>query len=329
MRLPTPDSLFFRLFVLLFFILSLSFPASREIFISLGWVPAPAASSYSPFSWNAFLVRMVAVALTAWIAARWVSDSIKRMAKASEELGKNLHAAPMNETAGPSEVRQASKIFNQMQNRLKQQMEERNLFLAAVSHDLRTPLTRLRLRAEKIERQELRSDVQNDINEMAKIIDTTLDYLRADEQPEAACLLDVGALVHSLAENANEGGHVVTVSGDARPIKLQQIAIRRCLNNLIDNALRYGGKAAIEITETDRTVLIAIHDEGPGIPEDKLEAVFVPFFRLDDSRNQHTGGIGLGLAIAKDMAKKQGGDISLKNATEGGLVATLILPKRR
>ena len=239
-----------------------------------------------------------------------------------------MNSPPIDETSGPSEVRQASKVFNQMQTRLKQQMDERNCFLAAVSHDLRTPLTRLKLRAEKIDPQGLKSDVQHDINEMSSIIDTTLDYLRGDEQPEAICLLDISALVHSLGEDAKECGDVITVSGNAHPIRLQPLAIRRCLNNLLENALRYGERADIVIGETGNEVIITIHDAGPGDPEDKLEAVFAPFYRLDASRSRHTGGIGLGLSIARDMAKKQGGNITLKNAPEGGLVATLALPKR-
>ncbi len=330
MKIPVPDSLFVRLFLLLFFILSMSHFAGREIFLNFGLehsVSAP-PPQHHPFRVVSFLVRLAAVALTAWVAARWLSNPIKRMARAADELGKNLNSPPIDETSGPSEIRQASKVFNQMQTRLKQQMEERNCFLAAVSHDLRTPLTRLKLRAEKIERQELRSDVQSDINEMAGIIDTTLSYLRGGEQPEATCLLDIGALVNSFAEDAKECGDVITVSGNARPIRLQPLAIRRCLNNLLENALRYGERAAIVIGETDDEVVITIHDAGPGIPEDKLEAVFAPFFRLDASRSRYTGGIGLGLSIARDMARKQGGDITLKNAPEGGLVTTLVLPKR-
>lgn len=152
MKISIPDSLFIRLFVLLFCILSFSFFASREIFINLGLDHATSAPrQYNPFRLDTFLVRIVAVALTAWVAAIWLSKPIKRLAQAADELGKNLNSPPIEETSGPSEVRQASKVFNQMQARLKQQMEERNRFLAAVSHDLRTPLTRLRLRAEKID----------------------------------------------------------------------------------------------------------------------------------------------------------------------------------
>ena len=145
-----------------------------------------------------------------------------------------------------------------MQSRINQQIEERNRFLAAVSHDLRTPLTRLKLKAEKIDQQELQADIRDDINEMASIIDTTLDYLRGDERPEAECMLDIGALVHSMAEDAEERGESITVSGNASPIKLKPISIRRCLNNLIENSLRYGGNAEIHIGETSSQVAITI-----------------------------------------------------------------------
>ena len=330
MKISVPDSLFVRLFLLLFLILSISHFAGREIFLNFG-LEHPVSTAHpqhNPFRIVNLLVRLAAVALAAWVAAHWLSNPIKRMAQAADELGKNWNSPPIDETSGPSEVRQASKVFNQMQARLKQQMEERSCFLAAVSHDLRTPLTRLKLRAEKIDQQELRSDVQNDINEMAGIIDTALDYLRGDEQPEATCLLDIGALVHSFAEDAKECGDVITVSGNVRPMRLQPLAMRRCLNNLLENALRYGEKADIVISENDDEVVITIRDTGPGIPEDKLEAVFTPFYRLEASRSRHTGGIGLGLSIARGMARKQGGDITLKNAPEGGLIATLALPKR-
>lgn len=325
MKIPIPDTLIVRLFLLLFIILSLSNFAGRELFLYLGLAhPAPYIRPQQ-HGLVSFLARLVAIALTAWVGARWLSNPIKRLAHAADQLGKNLDSPTISETTGPSEVRQASKVFNQMQSRLKQQLEERNHFLAAVSHDLRTPLTRLRLRAEKIGQHGLRKDVQNDINEMAEIIDTTLGYLRGEDQPEASYLLDIGALVHSLAEDA---GDTITVSGNARPIRLQPLSIRRCLNNLIENALRYGGRAEIVISETDQNIVIAIHDDGPGIPADKLEMVFAPFYRIDTSRSRHTGGIGLGLSIAKDMAKKQGGNITLENAPAGGLIATLILPKR-
>ncbi len=328
MKISIHDSLFVRLFLLLFVILSVSYFAGREIFSSLGLEQAVTLPKQHPFRLYSFIIRLAAVALTSWIAARWLTYPIKRLAKAAEELGKNLNSPLIDESSGPSEVQQASKVFNRMQTRIKQQMEERNRFLAAVSHDLRTPLTRLKLRAEKIIQPELKSEVQNDVNEMASIIDTTLDYLRGDEQPEATCLLDIGALINSLAEDARESGNAITVTGKVDPIRLQPLAMRRCLNNLLENALRYGERADIAISETADEVIIAIQDAGPGIPEEKLEAVFAPFYRLDASRSRHSGGVGLGLSIARDMARKQGGNITLRNAPEGGLISTLILPKR-
>lgn len=329
MKFHIPNSLFVRLFILLFFILSLSYFAGREIFISLGLDhPVATNAGPNPFRLTSVIIRIIAVGITAWVAAIWLSKPIKRFTTAAEELGMNLNRSAIDETIGPNEVRQASKVFNQMQARLQQQMDERTRFLAAVSHDLRTPLTRLKLRAEKIELADLRSDVKSDINEMTAIIDTTLDYLRGDEKPEASCMLDISALVHSIAENANESGNMITVSGAAQPIRLQPIATRRCLNNLIENALRYGEKASLEISETHKELVISIHDAGPGIPEDKLEEVFAPFYRLENSRSRNTGGVGLGLSIANDMATKQGGNIRLENAPGGGLIATLTLPLR-
>jgi len=329
MKSVIPDSLFVRLFLLLFVILSVSIFAGKEIFILMGLEHAPPPVPRDPLRLYVILaVRLVAVALTAWVAARWLSYPIKRMANAAEELGKNLNSSNIEETSGPSEVRQASKVFNQMKARINLQMEERNRFLAAVSHDLRTPLTRLKLKAEKMDQPELRSAIQEDINEMASIIDTTLDYLRGDESPETECKLDIGALVHSMVEDAEER-ESITVSGHSNPIKLQPLAMRRCLGNLMENALRYGGSASIVIGETDSDVVITIQDSGPGIPEDQLESVFAPFYRLDASRNRNHGGVGLGLSIARDMARKQGGDIVLKNVQGGGLLATLRLPKHQ
>jgi signal transduction histidine kinase len=327
MKVSFPNSLFARLFLLLFVILSVSYFAGREVLVSLGFDRPPLPQPHHPFRLMAFMIRLTAVGLTSWIAARWLAYPIRRLANAAEELGKNLNSPLIDETSGPSEVRQASKVFNQMQARLKQQMEERNRFLAAVSHDLRTPLTRLKLRAEKITEPGLKTDVQSDIDEMASIIDTTLDYLRGDAQPEAACLFDLDALVHTLAEDANGNGSRITVTGKIQPVRLQPVAIRRCLNNLLENALRYGGSATISMSETTDQAVIAIRDAGPGIPPEKLEAVFAPFYRLDSSRSRHSGGVGLGLSIARDMARKHGGNVTLANAPGGGLVATLNLPR--
>ena len=331
MKKSIPDTLFLRLFILLFVTLALSHFIGIAVFSNLDHartIGPDHLQPHHPFRFFGFIMRLSGIALTAWIAARWLSRPIKRMAQAASELGENLDCPPLDETCGPSEVRQASIVFNQMQARLKQQIAERNRFLAAVSHDLRTPLTRLKLRAEKIDAPNLKSDIRGDIDEMTAMIDAALDYLRGDVQPEAACLLDISALVHSLAEDAGDRKDTVTVAGDVQPILAQPLALRRCLNNLIENAIRYGNRADIVLDDSGDKLIIAIHDTGQGIPEDQLEAVFAPFYRLEASRSRHTGGVGLGLSIARDIAKKHGGNLTLKNAPEGGLVAMLVLPKR-
>lgn len=331
MRKLIPDTIFSRLFLLLFVTLTASFFVGREVFLGFEHFHAgePTNLPAHPFRPWVFLMRLSGIALTAWIAARWLSRPINQMAQAAKELGESLERAPLDETRGPLEIRQASAVFNQMQARLKQQIAERNRFLAAVSHDLRTPITRLKLRAEKIAAQDLQADIQGDISEMTAMIDATLDYLRGDGRPEESCYLDVSALVHSLAENAAERGESVTVSGAVQPIMVPPMALQRCLNNLIENALRYGNRADIKLEDASDTLRISIHDSGAGIPEDQLEAVFAPFYRLDQSRSRHTGGTGLGLSIARDIAHKLGGSLALRNAPEGGLVAALTLPRRQ
>jgi protein-histidine pros-kinase len=328
MKSPIPDTIFVRLFLLLFVTLTLSFFVGRELITGFGFdTPAPAGAYSHPFSLRNMIFRLSGIGLAAWIAARWLAKPIQLMAQAAYELGGNLNRPPLDEGAGPAEVRQASTVFNQMQVRLNRQIAERSRFLAAVSHDLRTPLTRLRLRTEKVIDPQLKSQIREDVDEMAAMIDAALDYLRGTGQPETPCLLDITALATSMAEDAQERGEMVTVSGHAAPIRLQPGAMRRCLNNLMENALRYGGRADVTLEDAADRVTISIHDAGPGIPEDKLEAVFAPFFRLEDSRNRNTGGIGLGLSIARDIAQQQGGSLVLSNAPEGGLIATLTLQR--
>ncbi len=335
MKFPIRDTIFVRLFLLMFFTLTLSFFVGREVIAGMGLSalmpsppPPPPGSNVHPFLWGNLLFRLTGIALAAWVAARWLAKPIQRMAKAAYELGENLNHPALNENSGPVEVRQAAAVFNQMQDRLKLQLAERSRFLGAISHDLRTPLTRMKLRAEKINDQRLQTSFQEDLNEMAVMIDSALDYLRGTGQPEAFQLLDIAALVYSLAEDAQYRGQPITVSGQAAPVMAQPMAVRRCLNNLIENAIRYGERADIHIEETPDRVSISISDAGPGISEDKMEAVFAPFYRIEGSRNRNTGGIGLGLSIARDIAQQQGGSLTLKNGAEKGLIATLVLKKR-
>ncbi|EYC50663.1 histidine kinase [Hylemonella gracilis str. Niagara R] len=271
-------------------------------------------------------VRLGALMLAAWVGARWLSRPIRRLAHAARELGQDVHRPPLPEE-GAQEFREASRGFNQMQAQLRRQLEERDRFVAAVSHDLRTPLTRLRLRAESLADPRERQGFQHDIAGMEEMIRATLDYLRGVADEEPFVLLDVVALLTSLADDHPAGPDAVRVEGTARPVRAQASALRRALVNLIDNAVRYGEQAHVRLRDDAACLRIEISDRGPGIPPQRLEQVFEPFYRLEASRNRHTGGVGLGLAIARDLVRRQRGRLSLHNLAQGGLQAVIELPR--
>ncbi|MCS4511481.1 ATP-binding protein [Xylophilus ampelinus] len=271
-------------------------------------------------------VRLLALLLAAWVGARWLSQPVRRLAAAARELGRDIHRAPLAED-GTVECREATRVFNGMQAQIRRQLDDRNRFVAAVSHDLRTPLTRLRLRAEVLEHAADRESFGRDIREMDAMIRSTLDYLTGEADPEAHEPLDLPALLTSIADDLCDVGHTVRVSGTAVPLRLQPLAMRRCISNLVENAIRYGGSAGIAVHDGLEGVRIEVADPGPGIPEAELEKVMAPFYRLDASRNRHSGGVGLGLSIAHDIAVRHGGRLTLRNRAAGGLVATLELPR--
>lgn len=271
-------------------------------------------------------VRLLALMLAAWVGARWLTKPIDRLASAARELGQNIDRPPLPED-GTTECREASRVFNQMQARIRQQLEERDRFVAAVSHDLRTPLTRLRLRAESLADAEDRRQFGRDIVEMDEMITATLDHLRGVADPEPLVWLDVKALVDSLADDQQACGHWVPVHGRAGPLRVQASALRRCLGNLVGNAIRYGGQAEVFLWDTGDEVGIEVRDHGPGLPEAELERVMAPFYRVEGSRNRHHGGVGLGLSIARDIALRHQGSLTLRNAAGGGLLAVVVLPR--
>ncbi|MGI4847612.1 MAG: ATP-binding protein [Janthinobacterium lividum] len=277
--------------------------------------------------WINIVLQVLTLSLAAWYGARMLARPIQRLAMGAARLGDDLNSAPIEET-GPAETRQAAQVFNRMQDRIRSQVEERSRFLAAVSHDLRTPLTRIKLRVERLPADGARDKLREDVREMAVMLDATLDYLRGEASSEASQLLDVQALVETLAENAMEEGGQVSVAGSAPALVTKPMALRRCLVNLVENALRYGSVARIVLIDTTDSLLIEIGDDGPGIPEESMLAVFEPFVRLEASRNKATGGVGLGLAIALEAAKQCGGTLKLRNASAGGLVAAVRLPRQ-
>ena len=274
-------------------------------------------------------VLLVAVVAITLVAVRWVTRPLKTLAEAADTLGADIDRPPLDEN-GPLEVSRAARAFNTMQQRLATFIRDRTRVLAAMSHDLKTPITRLRLRAELLDDAQLRAKFIGDLEEMESMVGATLDFMRGLESREQVQPLDVMALLESLQEDARELGGKVAIEGEARlPFHGHPQALKRCLANLIGNAVQYGKTATIRVTDATDRLQICIRDEGPGIPESELERVFEPFHRLEASRSRDTGGTGLGLSIARNVARAHGGDIVLRNVPEGGLEAMLTLPRRK
>jgi signal transduction histidine kinase len=272
-------------------------------------------------------VMLIVVAILSFVMVRWVTRPLKGLAEAADELGRDIDRAPIPET-GPQEVRRAARAFNTMQERLGRYVHTRTAILAAMSHDLKTPITRLRLRAELLEDTALREKFLRDLDEMQRMVGTTLDYMRGLDDREPLSQIDVDALVEALRADAEELGHPVAVTGAGHaPFAGKPLGLRRILQNLLDNALHYARDVEIAVDDTPERLSIAVRDRGPGIPGDLLDKVFEPFHRLEGSRNQGTGGTGLGLSIARNLAQAMGGDVTLSNRAGGGLDARLTLPR--
>ncbi|WP_282358649.1 ATP-binding protein [Pseudomonas sp. PS01303] len=270
--------------------------------------------------------QFISLMIAAWYGAKLLTRPIQRLSDAAERLSENLDSPPLDES-GPKEARQAAHTFNLMQQRIREQVQQRARMLGAVSHDLRTPLSRLKLRLENISDEKLQGQMRQDLDDMIGMLDATLTYLHEQRTSEALQLMDVQALVESLCENAEDQGADVQVSGHCAPLPVQPMALRSCLNNLMDNALRYAGQARIELEDQREQLLIRVIDHGPGIAADKREAVFEPFYRLEGSRNRNSGGVGLGMTIAREAAQRLGGQLNLEETPGGGLTAIIRLPR--
>jgi two-component system osmolarity sensor histidine kinase EnvZ len=254
---------------------------------------------------------------------------IRRLAWAADNFGKGRDVGDFK-LAGATEIRQAGAAFNTMRKRILRQLTQRTEMLAAVSHDLRTPLTRMKLELEMLKGTKPHPDdikaLQRDVEDMAKVVDGYLAFARGEGQ-ESMAPTDLGNILHEVGDRAAKDGASIEIELE-RPITmpLRQVAIRRCIANLIENAVRHASRVDIRATMEDDQVWIAIDDDGPGIPADQREAVFKPFFRLDASRNPGTGGVGLGLSIARDIVLSHGGDIQLHDSPAGGLRVLIRLP---
>ncbi len=257
---------------------------------------------------------------------RWVTRPLQLLATAADELGRDINRPPLPE-GGPAEVSRAAHAFNTMQTRLVRFIDERTRLLAAMSHDLKTPLTRMRLRAELLDDASLRQKFEADLLEMEAMVTQTLEFMRGLTRREPAQLVDVAGLLESLQADNEAMGRSVTLAGRVtRPLQGEPQLLKRCLSNLIDNAVLYGKCAEIRVEDGPDQLAIHVRDRGPGIPETEIEKVFEPFHRLEGSRSRETGGTGLGLSIARSIAQAHGGDVRLRNHDGGGLEAILTLP---
>lgn len=281
------------------------------------------------FSRNLILF-LSALTLIAFVVAHMATKPLRKLAQAAHALSRNIEHPPLPEGEGSNEVREASMAFNSMQNSIRSYIQERTLMLAAIAHDLQTPLTRLRLRLEKVSDETLRAKLVADLTSTQELVKEGLEFARtmSADFPDFS-LVDLDSLVETLCNEAIDAGQEVTLSGKiGKPIKASPNALRRCILNLLDNAIKYGKFAHISVKQEKNKAIISIIDGGAGIPPDQMEAVFSPFNRLENSRSRNTGGTGLGLTIARIIAEKHHGSIKLNNmgSKDLGLVVTLELP---
>lgn len=275
------------------------------------------------------IVFAALILLVTYLVAKMAALPLKRLTAAAENLGHDLDVPELPET-GSIEARRAASAFNAMRARMRRQIQHRTHMLGAITHDLQTPLTRLRLRLEKVDDATLRGKLINDLATMQTMVTDGLDLASSMDSSEPRHLLDADSMLDSICVDALDGGQDVMLDGrTAAFIMVQANAFRRCLTNIIDNAVKYGHFARIRVTAEGGKLVICIRDGGPGIADIHLDAVLEPFFRLESSRSRDTGGTGIGLTIARNIAKSNEGSLVLSNHRDGGLVVRIELPIRQ
>ncbi len=285
----------------------------------------PPERRLSPWSLASFGLSALAIGLALWLTLSRLLGPLRGLARAAERLGRGEEVGALPAT-GPSEMRALTEAFNRMQERLHRMVTDRTQMLAALGHDLRSPLTALRVRAEMVDDDETRERLLVSLAEMQDMVEQTLTYARGVWTTEDMATVEAGAFLEELAGTLEPP---LPVARPAEPVmlRLRPATLRRALVNLIENARRYGGEAEIALRATPEAAVIEIADRGPGIPPEALGRVFDPFVRIEGSRSRETGGTGLGLAIARSILKAHGGDVTLANRPGGGLVATVTLPR--
>lgn len=271
-------------------------------------------------------VAAVVIAMSIW-AMRRLTAPYRALERAVKRIGEDVKSPPLPEF-GSSEYKSAARAVNAMQAQLREYVADREQLAAALAHDLRTPLTRIRLRLELLRKSQLRQSLMHDLNDIEAISRSVIDFATYEIVDEEQEKIDFWSLVDSVADNYPHVSFDKPGRSSRGLICIgRPIALRRCVTNLVDNAVTYGEKAHINLAQDGNDILLTIRDEGPGIPQAKLDEVFQPFRRVEGSRNRQTGGFGLGLTIARNIARRCGGDIKLENDVQGGLRAELRIPR--
>lgn len=282
----------------------------------------------SPWFGALMAAQLAVFALCCWLAVRLATRPLEQLALAADALGPDMQGAHLPES-GPSEVARAARAFNAMQQRIAGYMAERIQILASISHDLQTPITRMRLRVDMMDDEPQQARLRQDLQAMEQLVKEGVAYARTlHGTSEAPTRIDPDALLESMVHDYTDAGQQVSLQGTlGRAMELRPQALRRVLGNLIDNALKFGGSAEVQVAPgAAGGFVVSVLDRGPGIPQESLQAVFEPFVRLESSRSRETGGTGLGLAIARQLATAMGGALTLHQREGGGLEARLALP---
>ncbi|MBW3507008.1 ATP-binding protein [Pseudomonas sp. NKUCC02_KPG] len=288
-----------------------------------GWTSLAPADVMIDYFLRIYLVRIIVVAIIVLLAVRLAVRPLNQLAQAAQALGQDIRRQPLP-IKGPVEVQRAAQAFNLMQQRLLASLAERTRFLAAVSHDLRSPITRLRLRTEMLDNEPLKERFRKDLTDMEGLVSTTLDFVSSGEINEPRQSIDINALLQSLqADLQDVGEHIALTGRAARPLSGYARSLKRCVQNLLENAVRYARDVHVIVDEQPASLTITVRDSGLGIAPEQLTQVMEPFYRLESSRNSSTGGYGLGLSIAQTVAAAHGGTLELHNRPDGGLDAVL------
>ncbi len=281
-----------------------------------------------PFKRNLLVIvlALLSTVVVALIATRHLATPLERFAQGARRFGKDFRAPPIP-VVGPHEIRQAILAFNAMQAQIQHFLNDRTQMLAAISHDLRAPLTRMRLRGEFVEDAQQQSRLFRDVDEMQAMVNSALEFFRDDARLEPATAFDLAELLLTVVDDCKDAGIEVTYEGPARLVYGgRPIGLKRAFSNLVDNAIKYGGEAGVRLKADGDYVQVEVVDRGPGIAGEYQEQVFAPFFRIEGSRNKNTGGVGLGLPSARATVLEHGGSLTLHNRATGGLKVQVVLP---